>query len=56
MNHLFSLLLIIMSGVSAIQVLASTTTDEYIMSITALVLSVTCMVVNIISPLFNSKN
>ena len=56
MNHLFSLLLIVMSGVSAIQVLASITTDDYIMSITALTLSFICVVVNIISPLFNSKS
>jgi hypothetical protein len=56
MKHLFSLLLIVMSGVSTIEVLESDTTDQYVMSITALTLSLTCMVVNIISPLFNSKN
>lgn len=56
MNQLFSLLLVLMSGTCAIQMLASVTTDDYILSITGFVLSFTCMVVNIISPLFNSKS
>jgi hypothetical protein len=55
MNHLFSLLLIIMCGTCAIEIIAVDSKEELTFAVAGLALSLTIMIVNIISPLFNSK-
>jgi hypothetical protein len=56
MNHLLNLLLIIMSGVCAIQIVAVDSKEELTFAVAGLALSLMIMIVNIISPLFNTKS
>jgi hypothetical protein len=44
-----------MSGVCAIQIIAVDSKEELTFAVAGLALSLTIMIVNIISPLFNSK-
>ena len=54
MKHLFNLLLILMSGTMAIECIAAESTDQLFISVVGLTLSLCCMIINIISPLFKN--
>ena len=56
MNHLLNLLLIIMSGVCAIEIVTVDSKEELVFAVTGLALSLMIMIVNIISPLFPTEN
>ena len=56
MKHLFSLLLIIMCGTCAIEIIAVDSKEELTFAIAGMALSFTVLVLNIISPLFNTKS
>lgn len=55
MKHLLTLTLIIMCGVSAIEVVTVDSKEEFIFAVSGLALSFFVMVLNILSPLFPNE-
>lgn len=56
MKHSLNLLLIIMSGTCAIEIIAVDSKEELVFAVTGLALSMMILIVNIISPLFPTEN
>lgn len=56
MKHLLNLLLIIMCGTCAIEIIAVDSKEELVFAVTGLALSMMILIVNIISPLFPTEN